>query len=148
LPVIGIYKGSQNQHWIKEPPNTGNNQCWVGISFLRYPSNMVITKSWNTWLVLSELFLKKIQNNRGQISNCFWKRNIDWFSKNFLDQSRNYILSMCCCVGSTVNVGIDPSKIVITKLKLDKDHKTLLDWKGKGLTAEKSNLASLQTRMW
>lgn len=73
-----------------------------------------------------------------QISSEVW---------NFLDQSRNYILSMCCCVGSTVNVGIDLSKIVITKLKLDKDHKTLLDWKGKGLTAEKSNLASLQTRM-
>jgi hypothetical protein len=34
-----------------------------------------------------------------QISSEVW---------NFLDQSRNYILSMCCCVGSTVNVGIDP----------------------------------------
>ena len=35
--------------------------------------------------------------------------------------------------GATVNVGIDPSKVVITKLKLDKDRKALLDRKlGKG----------------
>ncbi|ONK81657.1 uncharacterized protein A4U43_C01F31550 [Asparagus officinalis] len=31
--------------------------------------------------------------------------------------------------GSTVNVGINPSKVVITKLKLDKDRKALLDRK-------------------
>jgi large subunit ribosomal protein L26e len=41
------------------------------------------------------------------------------------------------CVGSTVNVGIDPSKVVITKLKLDKDRKALLDRKGRGRAAEK-----------
>lgn len=34
--------------------------------------------------------------------------------------------------GSTVNVGIDPSKVVVTKLKLDKDRKALLDRKAKG----------------
>jgi large subunit ribosomal protein L26e len=39
--------------------------------------------------------------------------------------------------GSTVNVGIDPSKVVITKLKVDKDRKALLDRKGKGRAAEK-----------
>ncbi|KAH7298771.1 hypothetical protein KP509_25G058700 [Ceratopteris richardii] len=39
--------------------------------------------------------------------------------------------------GATVNVGIDPSKVVITKLKLDKDRKALLDRKGKGRAAEK-----------
>ncbi|KAH8972959.1 hypothetical protein BDL97_01G019400 [Sphagnum fallax] len=39
--------------------------------------------------------------------------------------------------GSTVNVGIDPSKVVITKFKLDKDRKALLDRKGKGRAAEK-----------
>ena len=42
-----------------------------------------------------------------------------------------------CSVGATVNVGIDPSKVVITKLKLDKDRKALLDRKGKGHGAEK-----------
>ncbi|CAK7324780.1 unnamed protein product, partial [Dovyalis caffra] len=34
--------------------------------------------------------------------------------------------------GSTVNVGINPSKVVVTKLRLDKDRKSLLDRKAKG----------------
>ena len=38
--------------------------------------------------------------------------------------------------GATVNVGIDPSKCVITKLKLDKNRKELLDRK-KGSKSEK-----------
>ncbi|MCL7051891.1 hypothetical protein MKW94_017467 [Papaver nudicaule] len=37
--------------------------------------------------------------------------------------------------GSTVNVGVDPSKCVITKLRLDKDKKSLLDRKAKGRAA-------------
>ncbi|XP_074589027.1 large ribosomal subunit protein uL24y-like [Curcuma longa] len=40
--------------------------------------------------------------------------------------------------GSTVNVGINPSKVVITKLKLDKDRKALLDRKASGRAADKS----------
>lgn len=46
-----------------------------------------------------------------------------------------------CCVlmraGATVNVGVDPSKVVITKLKLDKDRKALLDRKQGRKAAEK-----------
>lgn len=34
--------------------------------------------------------------------------------------------------GATVNVGIHPSKVVITKLKLDKDRRALLERKSKG----------------
>ncbi|KAF6174372.1 hypothetical protein GIB67_027843 [Kingdonia uniflora] len=37
--------------------------------------------------------------------------------------------------GSTVNVGIDPSKVVVTKLRLDKDRKSLLERKAKGKAA-------------
>ncbi|KAJ8442470.1 hypothetical protein Cgig2_022353 [Carnegiea gigantea] len=40
--------------------------------------------------------------------------------------------------GSTVNVGINPSKVVITKLKLDKDRKALLERKAKGRAADKA----------
>ncbi len=40
--------------------------------------------------------------------------------------------------GSTVNVGITPSKIVIIKLKLDKDRKALLDRKARGRAADKA----------
>ncbi len=31
--------------------------------------------------------------------------------------------------GATVNVGVDPSKVVVTKLKLDKDRRQLLERK-------------------
>ena len=34
--------------------------------------------------------------------------------------------------GATVQVGIDPSKVVVTKLKMDKDRKKVLDRKGRG----------------
>ncbi|GFP78901.1 60S ribosomal protein l26-1 [Phtheirospermum japonicum] len=37
--------------------------------------------------------------------------------------------------GSTVNVGIHPSKVVVTKLRLDKDRKSLLERKAKGRAA-------------
>jgi large subunit ribosomal protein L26e len=47
------------------------------------------------------------------------------------------VVAAAGCAGSTVNVGIDPSKVVITKLKVDKDRKALLDRKGKGRAAEK-----------
>ncbi|KAI3500158.1 hypothetical protein L1887_35975 [Cichorium endivia] len=40
--------------------------------------------------------------------------------------------------GQTVNVGINPSKVVVTKLKLDKDRKSLLERKAKGKAADKS----------
>ncbi|KAI5684448.1 hypothetical protein M9H77_05676 [Catharanthus roseus] len=37
--------------------------------------------------------------------------------------------------GSTVNVGIHPSNVVITKLRIDKDRKSLIDRKAKGRMA-------------
>ncbi|PWA37388.1 KOW-like protein [Artemisia annua] len=37
----------------------------------------------------------------------------------------------------SVNVGVNPSKVVLTKLKLDKDRKDLLDRKHKGRDASK-----------
>lgn len=49
--------------------------------------------------------------------------------------------------GQTVNVGIDPSKVVLTKLKMDKDRKALLERKGKGAgkksTAEDQAMAEV-----
>merc|ERR1712003_279727 len=39
--------------------------------------------------------------------------------------------------GSTVNVGIHPSNVVITKLKLDKDRRAILDRKNTQKNAEK-----------
>merc|ERR1712216_846281 len=39
--------------------------------------------------------------------------------------------------GGVVNVGIHPSNVVITKLKLDRDRKSILDRKAKGRNADK-----------
>ncbi|KAL6766354.1 RPL26 [Auxenochlorella protothecoides x Auxenochlorella symbiontica] len=43
--------------------------------------------------------------------------------------------------GATVNVGVDPSKVVITKLKLDNDRKALLERK-KGGRADKGKFTA------
>ena len=40
-------------------------------------------------------------------------------------------------VGSTVNVGIHPSNVMITKLKLDKDRRAILDRRDTSKAAEK-----------
>ena len=41
------------------------------------------------------------------------------------------------CAGATVQVGVDPSKVVVTKLKIDADRKRILDRKSKTSAAEK-----------
>lgn len=62
-----------------------------------------------------------------------------------------WLIARCCCPrlnllllsppqpssGATVNVGVDPSKCIITKLKLDKDRRALLDRKSAAKTADK-----------
>jgi large subunit ribosomal protein L26e len=40
--------------------------------------------------------------------------------------------------GASVYIGIHPSKVVVTKLKLDKDRKKMLDRKMKAKMADKS----------
>jgi large subunit ribosomal protein L26e len=45
--------------------------------------------------------------------------------------------------GATVQVGVDPSKVVITKLKLDKDRRSLLERK-KGREAGKAKLTATE----
>ena len=52
--------------------------------------------------------------------------------------------------GAAVAVGIDPSKVVITKLKLDKDRRALLERKAKGRGGDKGKfsereVAAMQT---
>ena len=54
-----------------------------------------------------------------------------------LGATYSHTVTLLINAGATVNVGIDPSKVVIIKLKLDKDRKALLDRKGKGRAAEK-----------
>jgi len=40
--------------------------------------------------------------------------------------------------GATVSVGVDPSKVIITKLKMDKDRRALLERRGAAKAAEKA----------
>ncbi|CAH9111345.1 unnamed protein product [Cuscuta europaea] len=48
--------------------------------------------------------------------------------------------------GSTVNVGIHPSNVVITKLHLDKDRKSLIERKAKGrAAADKEKVTKFST---
>jgi hypothetical protein len=47
------------------------------------------------------------------------------------------------CTGATVQVGVDPSKVVVTKLKLDKDRRNLLERK-QGREAGKARLTATE----
>eukprot|EP01114_Cavostelium_apophysatum_P010842 TRINITY_DN24977_c0_g1_i1.p2 TRINITY_DN24977_c0_g1~~TRINITY_DN24977_c0_g1_i1.p2 ORF type:complete len:164 (-),score=42.10 TRINITY_DN24977_c0_g1_i1:34-477(-) len=46
--------------------------------------------------------------------------------------------------GTTVNIGIHPSKVAITKLKLDKDRKNLLERKDRTKKVEKGKITQQQ----
>merc|ERR1711918_334473 len=52
--------------------------------------------------------------------------------------------------GSTVNVGIHPSNVMITKLKLDKDRRAILDRKDTSKATERARASTptLLTRRW
>jgi len=47
--------------------------------------------------------------------------------------------------GDTVNIGIHPSKVVITKLKIDKDRKALLERKSRAVKKGKYTTADIET---
>ena len=49
--------------------------------------------------------------------------------------------------GSSTNIGISPSKVVITKLKLDKDRKALIERKVKGSLESKSRRLTFISKM-
>lgn len=48
--------------------------------------------------------------------------------------------------GATVNVGVDPSKVQITKLKVDKDRKALLERK-RGAAADKGKFSEAEVQV-
>eukprot|EP01115_Flamella_aegyptia_P002300 TRINITY_DN136315_c0_g1_i1.p1 TRINITY_DN136315_c0_g1~~TRINITY_DN136315_c0_g1_i1.p1 ORF type:complete len:144 (-),score=55.97 TRINITY_DN136315_c0_g1_i1:42-473(-) len=49
--------------------------------------------------------------------------------------------------GATVNIGIHPSKVVVTKLKLDKDRKAILERRKAGREAEKGKIKETTSQM-
>jgi large subunit ribosomal protein L26e len=46
--------------------------------------------------------------------------------------------------GATVNIGIHPSKVAISKLKLDKDRKRILERRDRSKKAEKGKISAQQ----
>ena len=65
---------------------------------------------------------------RGAYKNREGKVTAVWRSKFVIHVER---ITREKANGATVQVGIDPSKVVVTKLKMDKDRKKVLDRKGK-----------------
>merc|ERR1719473_2457307 len=73
------------------------------------------------------------KNREGKVTACYRKKFVIHVERITREKAN----------GATVQVGIDPSKVVITKLKLDKDRKSILERKnrsdadkGKGKYAE------------
>src|SRR3546814_548745 len=65
---------------------------------------------------------------------------------------KKFVLHVDRCVkdkgnGATVNIGIHPSNVVITKLKLDKSRKAILDRKNRTSGAEKGKLSDQEVNM-
>merc|ERR1712207_99116 len=66
------------------------------------------------------------KNREGKVTQVYWRKWVIHIERITRERVN----------GATVNVGIDPSKVVITKLKVDKNRKELLDRK-KGSKEEK-----------
>ena len=59
------------------------------------------------------------KNREGKVISCYRRKYVIHIERITREKVN----------GATVNVGVDPSKVVITKLKLDKDRKALLERK-------------------
>lgn len=49
-------------------------------------------------------------------------------------------------LGATVNIGIHPSKVVVNKLKLDRDRKQILDRKKRAADKDKGKIKAADTQ--
>lgn len=67
------------------------------------------------------------KNREGKVTTCYRKKFVIHIDRISREKAN----------GATVNVGIHPSKCIITKLKLDKDRKNILERKSKAKLGEK-----------
>merc|ERR1712146_731659 len=67
------------------------------------------------------------KNREGKITTCYRKKFVIHIERITRDKAN----------GAQVNVGIHPSNVVITKLKLDKDRKAILERKDTSKATEK-----------
>jgi large subunit ribosomal protein L26e len=71
------------------------------------------------------------KSREGKITTCFRKKMVVYIERVTREKSS----------GAQVPVGIQPSNVVITKLKLDKDRKATLEAKAKGKASSKKTAA-------
>lgn len=68
------------------------------------------------------------KNREGRVTTCYRKKFVIHVERVVKEKAN----------GATVNLGIHPSKVVITKLKLDKDRKKILERKNRATAGDKT----------
>merc|ERR1712129_173916 len=82
------------------------------------------------------IFRGRYHDREGKIVSCYRKK-FKIFVERVTREKAN---------GQTVHIGIHPSNCVITKIKLDKDRKALLERKAKGLEKRKEKHAEREAK--
>ena len=77
------------------------------------------------------------KNREGKVTTCYRKKFVIHIDRISREKAN----------GATVNVGIHPSKCIITKLKLDKDRKNILERKNRSSDAEKGKVTDADVDM-
>merc|ERR1719409_685980 len=74
------------------------------------------------------------KNREGKVTSCYRKKYVIHVERITREKAN----------GATVPVGIHPSKVVITKLKLDKDRKALLERKNRSNQQDKGKFTAAE----
>ncbi|CAM9324910.1 unnamed protein product [Choristocarpus tenellus] len=69
----------------------------------------------------------QFRNREGKVEQCYRKKFVIHIERITREKAN----------GNTVSVGIHPSKVVITKIKMDKDRKALLERKDRSTKGDK-----------
>jgi len=77
------------------------------------------------------------KNREGKVTSCYRKKFVIHIERITREKAN----------GATVPVGIDTSKVVITKLKLDKDRKAILERKNRSAAADKGKFKESDVNM-
>ncbi len=77
------------------------------------------------------------KNREGKVTTCYRKKFVIHIDRITREKAN----------GATVNVGIHPSKVIITKLKLDKDRKNILERKNRSTDADKGKITDAEVNM-
>jgi len=77
------------------------------------------------------------KNREGKVTTCYRKKFVIHIDRINREKAN----------GASVNVGIHPSKCIITKLKLDKDRKAILERKNRASTEEKGKFTDTEVNM-